>query len=69
MYYRKEVPRFRDQIKEEVEVVEEEPAAQGWGPWMLMAGMSMLGGAISGDPFAPAPVPPPRDASSAAPPQ
>ncbi|XP_052121217.1 uncharacterized protein LOC113212182 isoform X2 [Frankliniella occidentalis] len=82
MYYRKEVPRFRDQIKEEAEedhLREEEQRQQqqqqqpdqGWGPWMLMAGMSMLGGAISGDPFAPAPVPPPRDTSSGftAPPQ
>lgn len=43
---------------------EERQQADGWGPWMLMAGMSMLGGAITGDPFAPAPVPPPRDGSS-----
>ncbi|KAJ1520807.1 hypothetical protein ONE63_003898 [Megalurothrips usitatus] len=71
MYYRKEVPRFRDQIKEEEEREREElerrqSEMEGWGPWMLMAGMSMLGGAISGDPFAPAPVPvpPPRDNSS-----
>ncbi|XP_034234043.1 serine-rich adhesin for platelets [Thrips palmi] len=67
MYYRKEVPRFRDQIKEEIEEDPPDTRQQDvdvWGPWSLMAGMSMLGGAISGDPLAPAPVPPPRDSSS-----
>lgn len=54
-------------FQEEIEEDREEPDTRqqdAWGPWSLMAGMSMLGGAISGDPLAPAPVPPPRDSSS-----